>query len=114
MTYVAGPVVVAGAGQAGALLAIYLARQGNDVTVYESRPDLRRTDIDAVPFCIGLKRKRLNTIGSQNHGQKFEQRTLAGAAFTHESQLGPPPDVQPRDGQGIFRTTRGIAFHHFA
>ena len=42
-----GPVVVVGAGQAGALLAIYLARQGHEVTVYESRPDLRRVDIDA-------------------------------------------------------------------
>ena len=41
------PVVVVGAGQAGALQAIYLARQGHDVVVYESRPDLRRTDIDA-------------------------------------------------------------------
>ncbi len=39
--------VIVGAGQAGALLAIYLARGGHDVTVYESRPDLRRTDIDA-------------------------------------------------------------------
>ena len=38
---------VIGAGQAGALLSIYLARQGYDVTIYESRPDLRRTDIDA-------------------------------------------------------------------
>ena len=42
-----GPVVVIGAGQAGALLSIYLARQGHDVVVYESRPDLRRVDIDA-------------------------------------------------------------------
>ena len=42
-----GPVVVVGAGPAGALLAIYLARQGHDVTVYESRPDLRRVEIDA-------------------------------------------------------------------
>lgn len=47
MTEVSRPVVVAGAGQAGALLATYLARQGHDVTVYESRPDLRRIDIDA-------------------------------------------------------------------
>lgn len=39
--------VVVGAGPAGALLSIYLARQGHDVTLYESRPDLRRTDIDA-------------------------------------------------------------------
>ncbi len=42
-----GPMVIAGAGQAGALLSIYLARQGHDVTIYESRPDLRRSDIDA-------------------------------------------------------------------
>ncbi|MGH1493481.1 MAG: FAD-dependent oxidoreductase [Acidimicrobiales bacterium] len=42
-----GPMVIAGAGQAGALLSIYLARQGHDVTVYESRQDLRRADIDA-------------------------------------------------------------------
>ena len=42
-----GPIVIAGAGQAGALLAIYLARAGCDVTVYEARPDLRRVDIDA-------------------------------------------------------------------
>ncbi len=42
-----GPVVVAGAGLAGSLLAIYLARQGHDVTVYESRPDLRTVDLDA-------------------------------------------------------------------
>lgn len=41
------PIVIVGAGQAGALLSIYLARQGHDVTVYESRPDLRRVDIDA-------------------------------------------------------------------
>ena len=42
-----GPVVIVGAGQAGALLAILLARRGHDVTMYESRPDLRRVDIDA-------------------------------------------------------------------
>ncbi len=41
------PVVIAGAGQAGALLALLLARRGHEVTVYESRPDLRRVDIDA-------------------------------------------------------------------
>ena len=42
-----GPIVIAGAGQAGALLALYLARQGHRVEMYESRPDLRRVDIDA-------------------------------------------------------------------
>ena len=41
------PLVIVGAGQAGALLALYLAQDGHDVTVFESRPDLRRTDISA-------------------------------------------------------------------
>ena len=39
--------VVAGAGPAGALMSIYLARQGRDVTVYEARPDLRRVEMPA-------------------------------------------------------------------
>lgn len=39
--------VVVGAGPAGSLLSIYLARQGHDVTVVERRPDLRTTDISA-------------------------------------------------------------------
>lgn len=47
MTRPHGPLVVAGAGPAGSLLATYLARQGNDVVVYEGRPDLRTTHIDA-------------------------------------------------------------------
>lgn len=42
-----GPTVVVGAGPAGALMAIYLARQGCDVTVYEARPDIRRVAIPA-------------------------------------------------------------------
>lgn len=42
-----GPMTVIGAGPAGSLLAVYLAEQGHDVVVYESRPDMRRVDIAA-------------------------------------------------------------------
>lgn len=42
-----GPLVVVGAGLAGSMLAVYLARQGHDVQLYESRADLRRTDVDS-------------------------------------------------------------------
>jgi len=38
---------IVGGGLAGSLLAIYLARRGHEVTVYESRPDLRIEDLDA-------------------------------------------------------------------
>jgi kynurenine 3-monooxygenase len=47
MTAIRGPVTVVGAGPAGSLLSIYLAEQGRDVVVYESRPDMRRVDISA-------------------------------------------------------------------
>ena len=46
-THLADPVVIVGAGPAGSLLSIYLARLGHRVTVYERRPDLRRTSVDA-------------------------------------------------------------------
>lgn len=42
-----GPIVVVGGGPAGALLSILLSRHGHEVTVYESRPDLRTSDIGA-------------------------------------------------------------------
>jgi kynurenine 3-monooxygenase len=42
-----GPCTILGAGLSGALMAIYLARAGIEVAVYERRPDLRKVDMDA-------------------------------------------------------------------
>ena len=39
-------ITILGAGLAGALLAIYLARRGYAVDVYESRSDIRKTETD--------------------------------------------------------------------
>lgn len=41
------PIVILGAGPAGALMATYLGQQGHRVDVYESRQDMRLVDIDA-------------------------------------------------------------------
>ena len=40
-------VTILGAGLSGALMAIYLARRGVAVTLYERRPDQRKVDMDA-------------------------------------------------------------------
>ncbi len=40
-------VTILGAGLSGALMAIFLARQGRRVRLYERRPDLRKVDMDA-------------------------------------------------------------------
>lgn len=41
------PVVIAGAGLCGTLLAVRLAQRGFEVELFESRPDMRRADISA-------------------------------------------------------------------
>ncbi len=41
------PVVLAGAGLAGSLLAIFLSRQGKKVEVFERRPDMRKESMNA-------------------------------------------------------------------
>ncbi len=41
------PVIIVGAGLAGSLMAIYLAKKGLKVAVYESRPDMRKTVMSA-------------------------------------------------------------------
>ncbi|MEM7082594.1 MAG: NAD(P)/FAD-dependent oxidoreductase [Pseudomonadota bacterium] len=40
-------ITIAGAGLAGSLLSIYLAKRGYRVTVFERRPDMRRQHLDA-------------------------------------------------------------------
>jgi kynurenine 3-monooxygenase len=40
-------IVIAGSGLVGSLLAVMLAKKGYQITMYESRPDMRRQDISA-------------------------------------------------------------------
>ena len=40
-------VIIVGAGLAGSLMAIYLVRRGYRVKVYESRPDMRKSTVQA-------------------------------------------------------------------
>ena len=40
-------IIIIGAGLCGSLLALRLAQRGYKITLYESRPDLRKVDIDA-------------------------------------------------------------------
>jgi kynurenine 3-monooxygenase len=40
-------ITIVGAGLTGSLLAIYMARHGFDITIYERRPDMRKVNISA-------------------------------------------------------------------
>ena len=40
-------ILIVGAGPVGAMIAIYLVRRGNEVTLLERRPDMRKEVLDA-------------------------------------------------------------------
>ena len=91
-----GPTVVVGAGQAGALLAIYLARQGHDVVVYESRPDLRRTDIDSGrSINLALATRGIVPLIDVGVIDKVDPITIPMRGRMIHAVDDPTPDLQP-------------------
>ncbi len=64
-------VTILGAGLAGSLLAIYLARRGFEVDVYERRPDMREVDMPAgrsINLALANRGIRaLSEVGLQKH-----------------------------------------------
>jgi len=91
-----GPVVVVGAGQAGAMMAICLARQGLDVTMYESRPDLRRTDIDAGrSINLALATRGIVPLIDAGVIDKVDAITIPMRGRMIHVDGDPTPDLQP-------------------
>jgi kynurenine 3-monooxygenase len=67
-------VAIAGAGLAGPLLAVFLARRGHDVTVYERRPD---------PRLIGAAGRSINLALSARGLDALDRVGLAGTVMAH-------------------------------
>lgn len=55
-------VAVVGAGLGGTMMAIYLARRGYAVDVYERRPDLRETNTPGPSMNLGLSRRGIDSL----------------------------------------------------
>lgn len=89
-------IVVVGAGQAGALLSIYLARQGHDVQVYERRPDLRRTDIDAGrSINLALATRGIVPLIDVGVIEQVDAITIPMRGRMIHTPGDPTPDLQP-------------------
>lgn len=74
----ANPIVVVGAGPAGALLAIYLAEQGHQVQLFESRPDLRSVDISSGrSINLALATRGLATLEDIGVSELVDEITIA-------------------------------------
>ncbi|MBG6128571.1 kynurenine 3-monooxygenase [Aquimarina sp. EL_43] len=93
-------ILIIGAGLCGSLLALRMAQRGYRVTVYESRPDLRTTDISAgrsinlalsdrglkamkmvgiadkvTPFCIPMYGRMIHDIKGNTFASNYSGRT---------------------------------------
>ena len=92
----ADPFVVIGAGPAGSLLSIYLARQGHQVKVYESRPDLRRTDIDAgKSINLALATRGIVPLIDVGVIERVDAITIPMRGRMIHAVGDPTPDLQP-------------------
>ena len=65
---------IAGAGLAGPLLAVFLARRGHAVTLYERRPDPRRTGAGGRSINLALSARGIDAL---------ERVDLAGTVLAH-------------------------------
>ena len=91
-----GRLAVVGAGPAGALLATYLARQGHDVALYESRPDLRTTDIDAGrSINLALATRGIVPLIDVGVIERVDAITIPMRGRMVHAVGDPTPDLQP-------------------
>ena len=95
------PIVVLGGGPAGALMATLLGRRGHEVTVYESRPDMRRVDISAGrSINLALARRGIAALESIDVMHRVDPITIPMAGrmvhSTGQEQLQPSTRNAPR------------------
>lgn len=91
-----GRLAVVGAGPAGALLATYLARQGHEVALYESRPDLRTTDIDAGrSINLALATRGIVPLIDVGVIERVDAITIPMRGRMVHAMGDPTPDLQP-------------------
>ncbi|RAL22307.1 kynurenine 3-monooxygenase [Lujinxingia litoralis] len=102
------PCVVVGGGLAGSLMAIYMARRGHPVEVYEARPDMRRLQVDrGRSINLALSTRGLHALAAVGLEDEVRQMCIP----MHGRMIHPmegEPHLQPygRAGQYINSISR--------
>jgi kynurenine 3-monooxygenase len=103
-------ITLVGAGLAGSLLAVFLARRGLDVTLYEARPDMRRVSIPAGrSINLALSARGLHALAQVGlheavMAQALPMRGRMIHAYTGETHLQP---YGQRPDEVIYSISRG-------
>ncbi len=100
---------ISGAGLVGSLLAIYFGKKGHEVSVYERRPDMRKTTIDggrSINLALSNRGwKALEAVGAGENIRKMAIPMYRRVMHDREGKL----TFQPygKDGEAIYSVSRG-------
>lgn len=103
-------VLILGAGLVGSLLSIYLAKRGYNVTIYERRPDMRKTEISA-GRSINLALSDRGWKGLQGVGIDKAVRKIAipmHGRMIHGIDKSLTFQPYAEKGQSIYAASRGV------
>jgi kynurenine 3-monooxygenase len=101
-------ICIAGAGLVGSLLSIYLAKRGHRVTIYERRPDMRRTRL-AAGRSINLALSDRGWRGLEGVGVADDIRSIAipmYGRYIHHRDGSHAYQPYGKEGQAIYSVSR--------
>ena len=102
-------VTIAGAGLVGSLEAIYLAKRGFQVEVYERRPDMRKVELSAGrSINLALSTRGWNALKAVDVDQDVEKMAIPMYKRVMHAVDGSLTDQQyGQDGEAIYSVSRG-------
>ncbi|MGB2458262.1 MAG: FAD-dependent oxidoreductase [Flavobacteriales bacterium] len=102
-------VTIAGAGLVGSLEAIYLAKRGFQVEVYERRPDMRKVELSAGrSINLALSARGWNALKAVGVDQDVEKMAIPMYKRVMHAVDGSLSDQQyGQDGEAIYSVSRG-------
>ena len=102
-------VTIAGAGLVGSLEAIYLAKRGFQVEVYERRPDMRKVELSAGrSINLALSARGWNALKAVGVDQDVEKMAIPMYKRVMHAVDGSLTDQQyGQDGEAIYSVSRG-------
>ena len=102
-------VTIAGAGLVGSLEAIYLAKRGFQVEVYERRPDIRKVELSAGrSINLALSARGWNALKAVGVDQDVEKMAIPMYKRVMHAVDGSLTDQQyGQDGEAIYSVSRG-------
>ena len=101
--------IIVGAGLAGSLWAVYLAKAGYKVTIYERRPDIRLAEISAgksINLALSTRGwKALDTVGVGDQIREIAIPMYGRTMHDLEGNLTYQP--YGKEGEAIYSVSRG-------